>query len=73
MRLHPSWGSILKHAWSVRLLTLAAILSGLEAMLPVIGYALPVSPLVLALISFVIVAAALVSRVVAQKALYGIE
>jgi hypothetical protein len=73
MTLHPAWGAILKHAWSVRLLVIAAVLSGLEAVLPVIGYALPVSPLVLALISFAVVASALVARVVCQKELRGIE
>jgi hypothetical protein len=67
MRLHADWRHILLHAWSVRLIAIAAFLSGIEVILPIIGYALPVSPFVLAAISFLVVSGALVSRVLVQE------
>lgn len=65
MKLYENWKEILTKAWSVRFMLLAAVLSGLEAMMPVIGPVLPTGTF--AALSFVATAAAAVARVVAQK------
>lgn len=68
MKLIKNWRDILKHAWSVRLLYLAAMLSGIEVALPLLGTdAMPFSKWCFALINLLIVAAAFVARIVAQR------
>lgn len=66
-RLIPNWREVLRYAWSVKLLVLAALLSGAEAALPFFGGIFHLDPQAFALTTFAIVAAALVARVVAQK------
>lgn len=61
-----NWRLILKRAWSVRLILLAALLSGLEVMLPLIGYRLPISEWAQAVLLLLITAGAFVARFVAQ-------
>lgn len=56
---------VLKRSWSVRLLLLAALLSGAEAVLPLLSDAMPHGPF--AILSFVTTAAAFVARFVAQS------
>ncbi len=65
MMLLPNWKQIAKKAWSVRLMALASILSGCEAILPYAEYVLPRGSF--ALLSFVIVTLALLARFVVQK------
>lgn len=65
--LIPNWKRVARKAWSVRMLYLASILSGCEAMLPLIGDTF--NPKVFAGITFVIVTAALLLRFLAQKEL----
>jgi len=65
MTLIANWKLILKKAWSVRLMLIAAVLSGIEVALPFFADALPRGPL--AALSFVAVALAFVARLVAQK------
>lgn len=65
MQLAPDWREILRRAWSVRFIAAAALLSGLEIILPLFVDALPRG--VFAALSFVTVAAALVARIVAQQ------
>ena len=65
MRLIPDWHVVLRKAWSVRLLALAAVLSGVEVLLPVYETSIPTG--VFAMLSGLITSAALVARVVAQK------
>lgn len=65
MRLSTNWKLILKKAWSVRLLIVAAILSGIEVALPFFADTLPRGPF--AALSFVAVGMAFVARLVAQK------
>ena len=65
MRLIPDWHVVLRKAWSVRLLALAAVLSGVEVLLPVYETSIPTG--VFAMLSGVITSAALVARIVAQK------
>lgn len=67
MTLLPDWKRILKKAWSVRLMALASILSGCEAVLPYAEFVLPRGSF--AAVSFVIVTAALLSRFVVQKSM----
>ncbi|MDQ0510864.1 DUF7940 domain-containing protein [Ancylobacter amanitiformis] len=71
MRLVPDWRRVLLRAWSVRLLLLAGLLSGLEAALPIIGGYLPISPGVLASVTVLVVAGAFVARIVAQPKSLG--
>lgn len=70
MRLVPDWKWIATKAWSVRLIIVAAILSGLEVALSVmsaysINPGMPVG--VFAAVSGVVTLAALVARFVAQR------
>ena len=66
-RIKPNWRSLLSRAWSIKFMALAAILSGGEAVVAMVGQYLPVSNKWLALITFLLVAAACASRLVAQK------
>ena len=65
MKLDPDWKRIARKAWSVRLGVLAAILTGCEVILPL--YSDQFQRGDFALISFVVVCAALIARLVAQK------
>ncbi len=68
MRLDPEFRRIVRKAWSFRLLAVAAVLTGCEAIVTVTGTDwIPLPPLARALILFGLVAGALVARVVAQK------
>ena len=67
MQLAANWKTILRRAWSVRLMLLAALLSGAEFALPYLGDKVP--PGVFAALGFAVTAAALVARLVAQKGL----
>jgi hypothetical protein len=67
MRLASDWKRVLRHAWSVRLILIAGLLSGIEAALPLIGDFIPIPPAVLASAMLIVVAAAFVSRLIAQE------
>lgn len=69
MRLHDSWRDILRKAWSVRLMALAAVFSGLEVALPFLDGLLPVGAGCFAALSGLTTAAAFVARIVAQREL----
>ena len=69
MNLHPDWHLILKRAWSIRLMALAAILSAVEAALPFFEHDIPSGWF--ALFSAVTVSGAFVARIVAQRNLNG--
>lgn len=69
MRLVNNWRAVLTRAWSVRLLLLAGLLTGIEAALPFLGELVPLSPGVLAAVSFLVVMGALVARLLAQKSI----
>jgi len=68
MNLIEDWRSVLKRAWSVRLMIVAGLLSGVEIILPLFMDDFPRH--VFAGLSFVVVFSALVARFVAQKALH---
>lgn len=65
LNLLPDWRQILRKAWSVRLMILAALLSGCEVILPLFAHAMPHG--LFAVLSFMSVSSALVARIVAQK------
>ncbi|RWO23381.1 hypothetical protein [Mesorhizobium sp.] len=71
MRVVDNWRAVLKHAWSVRLLFVAAVLSGLEVALPLLHGLLPISPLVFAGLSGICVCGAFIARFVVQEKLSG--
>ena len=65
MRLYDNWRDIVKRAWSVRLMILAGVLSGVEVVLPFFAHEMPHG--VFAALSGVSVMAAFIARLVAQK------
>ncbi len=62
-----NWRRVLKHAWSVRLMILAALLSGGEAALPLLD--LPIPAGLFAILTLLVTVAACVARFVAQRSL----
>lgn len=70
MRLVENWRSVLKRAWSVRLLAIAAILSGLEGVLPLLDAFVPWwAHVIIVVATPFVIAGALVARIVVQKRL----
>ncbi|HEV7251442.1 MAG TPA: hypothetical protein VGN93_31075 [Shinella sp.] len=67
MRLAPNWRAVLRYAWSIRLILIAALLSGAEVALPLVGDALPVPDRLFAALSFLTTAGAFLARLTAQK------
>lgn len=63
--LIADWQWVLKRSWSVRFIALAAILSGLEVLLPLLSDFIPKG--IFALASFFTTVAAFVARIVAQS------
>lgn len=66
MSLIPDWQSVLKRAWSVKCLTLAAIVSGCETIVQLSGAAL-FPPGVASAVVGLLSAAGILARVLAQK------
>ncbi|MBD9390116.1 hypothetical protein IB237_23225 [Agrobacterium sp. AGB01] len=64
-----NWRQVLKRAWSVRLLVLAGVLSGLEVALPLLGGIYPIPTGIFAALTFLSVGGAFVARILAQKGL----
>ena len=64
MHLLDHWTTILKHAWSMRLVILAGLLSGIEVILPLFTDVFPRG--VFSGLSVVAATSAAVARVVAQ-------
>jgi hypothetical protein len=65
MALAPNWKEIVRKAWSVRLILLAGLLSGVEAVMPFIDDAMPRG--VFAVASLLVTGAAFVARILAQR------
>ena len=65
MILHDEWRTIVRKAWSVRLIVLAFVLSAAEVMLPFFDDAFPKG--IFAALSGLTVAGAFVARLIAQK------
>lgn len=68
MMLIPNWRKVAHKAWSVRLMYAASILTGCEAVLPLVGDAVPQG--LFALLTFVVVMGALLARFMVQKELH---
>jgi hypothetical protein len=64
-RLIADWQWVLKRTWSVRFTVIAALLSGLEAVLPLFSERVPHH--LFALLTFLAVAGAFIARFVAQS------
>jgi len=65
LKLTADWRSVLRRAWSVRLMVLAAVLSAAEVALPFLGDF--IEPGYLAALSGLSTAGAFVARILAQK------
>ena len=65
MKLYDNWKDILKKAWSIRFMVLAAVLSGIEVILPFFNESIPKN--IFAALSFICVSAAFIARLVAQR------
>jgi hypothetical protein len=65
MKLYDNWKEILRKAWSIRFMVIAALLSGIEIVLPMFADQFPRNTF--ATLSFIFVGAAFVSRIVAQR------
>jgi hypothetical protein len=66
MRFVTNWRAVLRHAWSVRLALLAALLNAAAVTLAIVTGALPMPPLWLALLNGVVAFAAPVVRIIDQ-------
>lgn len=69
MNLIPNWRVVISHAWSIRLMLLAAVLSGLEVALPFMPSFITIPDRTFAVLSGLTVAAAFVARLLAQQKL----
>ena len=67
MQLVPDWRHVLRKAWSVRLILLAGLLTGVEVVLPLLGDAYPIPTGLFAALSLIVTMAAFVMRLVSQK------
>lgn len=65
------WKRVLMHAWSIRLIVLAAVLSGAEIVIPMLPTFIEIPPGYFAGASFVVTVAAFVARLTAQKSVSG--
>lgn len=70
MQLLPDWRAVLRHAWSVRLIILAGLFSGVEVALPFLDGVLDVPAGVFAALSAVATCGAFITRIIAQKELH---
>lgn len=66
-RLLPHWRKILRHAWSVRLIVIALVLTVLEVALPWMGGVLP--PGLLGILAGLASAGAFIARLLVQQEL----
>ena len=65
MTLLPDWKRIAKKAWSLRLMAVASFFAGCEAILPFVDDVLAPRPL--AIVAFVVVVGAMITRLMVQK------
>ena len=64
MKLDHNWKLTLRHAWSVRWIGLAAVLTGIEVILPLFSDAVPRN--LFAVLSFCATVAAMLARILTQ-------
>jgi len=68
MKLVSDWKRVLRHAWSIRLIIIAGLFSGVEIAMPYLEASFP--PGIFAGLSALATGGAFVSRIVAQKGMY---
>lgn len=73
MTLIPNWRIVLRYAWSVKLMALAGILTGVEATLPLIPDLVQIPQGWFAAATFFVVMAALIVRFLVQQKISGAE
>lgn len=66
-----NWRAVLRHAWSLRLMLLAAMLSAVEVAIPYLDGVLPLPPGIFALLAGIVTLAAMAARFVAQSPISG--
>lgn len=71
MQLVPNVRAVLRHAWSIRLMLLAGLLSGAEVALPLLDGLLPIPRGIFAGLSGLVVCGAFISRIVVQSKVSG--
>lgn len=71
MKLVLNWKRVLRHAWSIRFIVIAGVLSGAEIALPLIREAVAVPAGLFAGLSFAATAGAFIARLVAQETVSG--
>ncbi|KRB22666.1 hypothetical protein [Mesorhizobium sp. Root172] len=71
MQLVSNWKAVLQHAWSIRLMLLAGVLSGVEVALPLIDGLFPIPRGVFAGLSGLVVCGAFIARIVVQSKVSG--
>lgn len=69
IRLNDDWKYIVKKAWSIRLMAVAAVLSGVEIAMPMLDGIVDMPRGLFAGFSGLVTAAAFVSRLVAQRSM----
>lgn len=69
MKLITDWKQVLRKAWSVRLLGIAAVLSGVEAALPHLEAIIEMPRGLFAFLSFVSTCTAFAARLIAQRSM----
>lgn len=67
MKLIANWRGVLGYAWSIKLMLLAGIFSGLEFALPHMRSFFPLDDGVFSALSIVTIAGAFVARLIAQR------
>lgn len=65
MKLLPNWKTLIRKAWSIRLMILAGALSAAEIVLPMFADSIPRG--VFAIMTTIAVAGAFIARLIAQK------
>lgn len=66
-QLLPEWRDILRRAWSIRLMLVAGLLSGCEAVLPLFSDSFPMPRWASSALVAMVIMAAFVTRLLAQK------
>jgi len=69
MKFASNWKSVLRKAWSIRLMIVAGLLSGVEVILPYLPAFLDAPQGVFAALSLLVTAGAFIARLLAQKEL----
>ncbi|MBS9476252.1 hypothetical protein [Ancylobacter radicis] len=71
MRLVPHWRAVLLRAWSVWCIALIAVIQGLDAALPLIGFALPIPEGWLPWVTLSVAILAALMRLIPQRSISG--